>query len=174
MVNNSHFYKQVNLRGHEFRNQFTLDLLTCKRSLYNKNYLAARSAVQIPAILKDAESVAAVVIHAGANDTKLRQTETLKRDFRSLIETVRSTSPAATIIVSGPLPTYRRGHEKFRRLFALNEWLFSWCTEQKILFVNNWNLFWERPRLFRADGLHPSRVGAELLSDNITRTLRSI
>ncbi len=40
--------------------------------------------------------------------------------------------------------------------------------------VNNWNLFWERPRLFRADGLHPSRVGAELLSDNITRTLRSI
>ncbi len=130
--------------------------------------------VQIHAILKDDESVAAVVIHAGANDTKLRQTETLKRDFRSLIETVRSTSPAATIIVSGPLPTYRRKHEKFSRLFALNEWLFSWCTEQKILFVNNWNLFWERPRLFRADGLHPSRVGAELLSDNITRTLRSI
>ncbi len=130
--------------------------------------------VQIPAILKDDESIAAVVIHAGANDTKLRQTETLKRDFRSLIETVRSTSPAATIIVSGPLSTYRRRHERFSRLFALNEWLFSWCTEQKILFVNNWNLFWERPRLFRADGLHPSRVGAELLSDNITRTLRSI
>ncbi len=130
--------------------------------------------VQIPAILKDDESVAAVVIHAGANDTKLRQTETLKRDFRSLIETVRSTSPATTIIVSGPLPTYRRGHERFSRLFALNEWLFSWCTEQKIIFVNNWNLFWERPRRFRADGLHPSRVGAELLSDNITRTLRSI
>ncbi len=130
--------------------------------------------VLIVALLKDDESVAAVVIHAGANDTKLRQTETLKRDFRSLIETVRSTSPATTIIVSGPLPTYRRGHERFSRLFALNEWLFSWCTEQKILFVNNWNLFWERPRLFRADGLHPSRVGAELLSDNITRTLRSI
>ncbi len=45
--------------------------------------------VQIPAILKDDESVAAVVIHAGANDTKLRQTETLKKDLRSLIETVR-------------------------------------------------------------------------------------
>ncbi len=80
---------------------------------------------QIPAILKDDESVAAVVIHAGANDTKLRQMETLKRDFRSLIETVRSTSPATTIIVSGPLPTYRRGHERFSRLLALNEWLFS-------------------------------------------------
>ncbi len=57
--------------------------------------------------------------------------------------------------------------------FSLNEWL-SWCKVQKLLFVDNWNLFWERPRLFRADGLHPSRVGAELLSDNISRTLRSI
>ncbi len=61
---------------------------------------------QILVILKDDESVAAVVIHLGVNDTKLRQTETLKRDFRSLIETVRSTSPATMIIVSGPLPTY--------------------------------------------------------------------
>ncbi len=96
---------------------------------------------QIPAILKDDESVGAVVLHAGVNDTKLRQTETLKRDFRSLIETVRSTSPVTTIIVSGPLPMYRRGHERFSRLFALNEWLLSWCKEQKLLFVNNWNLF---------------------------------
>ncbi len=36
---------------------------------------------QIPVFLKDDESVAAVVIHAGISDTKLRQTETLKRDF---------------------------------------------------------------------------------------------
>ncbi|XP_052473518.1 uncharacterized protein LOC128030068 isoform X2 [Carassius gibelio] len=128
---------------------------------------------QIPAIL-NGESPRAVVLHAGVNDTTLRQTETLKRDFSSLIETVRSTTPAATIVVSGPLPTYRRGHERFSRLFALNEWLLSWCKEQKLLFVNNWNLFWERPRLFRADGLHPSRIGAELLSDNISRTLRSM
>ncbi len=124
---------------------------------------------QIPAILKDDESIAAVVIDAGVNDTKLQQTETLKRDFRSLIETVRSTSPAMTIIVSGPLPTYRRGNERFSRLFALNEWLLSWYKDQKLLFVNNWNLFCERPRLFR-DGLYPSRVEAELLSDNISNT----
>uniref|UniRef100_A0A9J8CES4 SGNH hydrolase-type esterase domain-containing protein n=1 Tax=Cyprinus carpio carpio TaxID=630221 RepID=A0A9J8CES4_CYPCA len=123
---------------------------------------------RIPAILKADESPRAVVLHAGVNDTTQRQMETLKRDFRSLIE------PAATIIMSGPLPTYRRGHKRFSRLFALNEWLLSWCKEQKLLFVNNWTLFWERPRLFRADGLHPSRVRADLLSDNISRTLHSI
>ncbi len=76
---------------------------------------------QIPRILKGDESIDAVVLHARVNDTKLRQTETLKRDFRSLIETVHSTSPMTTIIVSGPLPTYRRGHERFSRLFTLNE-----------------------------------------------------
>ncbi len=107
------------------------------------------------------------------NDIKLWQMETLKRDFRSLIETVRSTSPAATVIVSGPLPTYRREHERFSRLFALNECLLAWCKDQKLLFVNSWNLFWEHPMLFRADGLHPSRVRAELLSDNISRMLHS-
>ncbi len=99
--------------------------------------------------------------------------ETLKRDFRSLFETVRSTLPATMIIMSGPLPTYRRGHERFSRLFALNEWLLTWFKVQKLLFVTNWTIFWERPRLFRADGLHPSRVGVELLSDNISRTLCS-
>ncbi len=37
---------------------------------------------QIPAILKGNESVGAVVLHAGVNNTKLRQMETLKRDFQ--------------------------------------------------------------------------------------------
>ncbi|XP_059367800.1 uncharacterized protein LOC132106159 [Carassius carassius] len=59
----------------------------------------------IPAILKADESPRAFMLHAGVNDTTLQQTETLKRDFSSLIETVRSMTPAATIIVSGPLPT---------------------------------------------------------------------
>ncbi|XP_073787003.1 uncharacterized protein isoform X2 [Danio rerio] len=95
---------------------------------------------QIPTILGAAESPGAVVLHVGTNDTGLLQSEILKKDFRSLIETVRRTSPAMQIIVSGPLPTYRRGNE----------------------------------RLFRADGLHPSRAGAELLSDNISRLLRTI
>ncbi|XP_077058569.1 uncharacterized protein LOC143711118 isoform X2 [Siphateles boraxobius] len=131
-------------------------------------------AAQIPEILNGDERVGAVVLHAGTNDIRLRQTEVLKKDYRSLIETVRSTSPEATIIVSGPLPTYRLGQERFSRLFALNEWLMSWCNEQKLLFVNNWNLFWERPRLYRADGLHPSRIGAAVLSDNISKTLHTI
>ncbi|XP_056613531.1 uncharacterized protein LOC130429143 isoform X2 [Triplophysa dalaica] len=130
--------------------------------------------LDVSAILKEDASVGAVVLHAGVNDVRMRQSEILKRDFRSLVDTVRNASPTARIIVSGPLPTYRRGNKKFSRLFTLNNWLKSWCIEQKLLFVNNFDLFWERPRLFRPDGLHPSSIGAEILSDNISKTLRTI
>ncbi|KAK3505701.1 hypothetical protein QTP70_004387, partial [Hemibagrus guttatus] len=64
---------------------------------------------QVPAILK--KNIGAVVLHAGTNDIRLRQTEILKKDFRSLVELVRTTSPTTGIIVSGPLPTFQRGIE---------------------------------------------------------------
>ncbi|KAK3523273.1 hypothetical protein QTP86_028478 [Hemibagrus guttatus] len=41
---------------------------------------------QVPAILKN---IGAVVLHADTNDIRLRQTEILKKDFRSLVELVR-------------------------------------------------------------------------------------
>ncbi|KAK3538500.1 hypothetical protein QTP86_006190 [Hemibagrus guttatus] len=65
---------------------------------------------QVPAILK--KNIGAVVLHAGTNDIRLRQTEILKKDFRSLMELVRTTSPTTRIIVSGPLPTFQRGIER--------------------------------------------------------------
>ncbi|KAK3517160.1 hypothetical protein QTP86_003934, partial [Hemibagrus guttatus] len=69
---------------------------------------------QVPAILK--KNIGAVVLHAGTNDIRLRQTEILKKDFRSLVELVRTTSPTTRIIVSGPLPTFQQGIERFSRL----------------------------------------------------------
>ncbi|KAK3518027.1 hypothetical protein QTP70_033020 [Hemibagrus guttatus] len=90
--------------------------------------------LKVPAILK--KNIGAVVLHAGTNDIRLRQTEILKKDFRSLVELVRTTSPTTRIIVSGPLPTFQRGIERFSRLFAFNEWLQSWCQDQKLPFVD--------------------------------------
>ncbi|KAK3547082.1 hypothetical protein QTP86_010108 [Hemibagrus guttatus] len=65
---------------------------------------------QVPAILK--KNIGAVVLHAGTNDIRLRQMEILKKDFRSLVELVRTTSPTTRIIVSGPLPTFQREIER--------------------------------------------------------------
>ncbi|XP_060744156.1 uncharacterized protein LOC132858012 [Tachysurus vachellii] len=62
---------------------------------------------QVPRVVS--RNTGTVVLHAGSNDTSLRQSEILKRDFNTLVETVRTTAPTARIIVSGPLPTYQRG-----------------------------------------------------------------
>ncbi|KAK3516927.1 hypothetical protein QTP70_028218 [Hemibagrus guttatus] len=54
---------------------------------------------QVLAILN--KNIGGVVLHAGMNDIRLRQTEILKKDFRSLVEKVHTTSPTTRIIVSG-------------------------------------------------------------------------
>ncbi|KAK3565989.1 hypothetical protein QTP86_024217, partial [Hemibagrus guttatus] len=93
---------------------------------------------QVPAILN--KNIGAVVLHAGMNNIRLRQT----KDFRSLVE---KACGKTRIVMSGPHPTFRRGIERFSTLFTFNEWLQSWCQDHKLPFVDNWNLFWERPRL---------------------------
>ncbi|KAK3556755.1 hypothetical protein QTP70_016699 [Hemibagrus guttatus] len=55
----------------------------------------------------------------------LRQTEILKKDFRSLVEKVRTTSPTTRIIVSGPLPTFQRGIERLPFSDCLLDYCFS-------------------------------------------------
>ncbi|KAK3513786.1 hypothetical protein QTP70_028896, partial [Hemibagrus guttatus] len=70
---------------------------------------------QVPAILKN--NIGAVVLHASTNDIRLRRTEILKKDLRSLVEKVRTTSPTMRIIVSGPLPTFQRGIERTPNTF---------------------------------------------------------
>ncbi|XP_048062050.1 uncharacterized protein LOC125277608 [Megalobrama amblycephala] len=101
--------------------------LRCPRSLKSRRGTASPIFARRNATPWSSETLSSVTStlpqpKAGVNDTRLRQTE--------VIETVRATSPTTRIIVSGLLPTYRRGHK----------------------------------RLFRADGLHPSRIRADLLS----------
>ncbi|KAL7847088.1 hypothetical protein SRHO_G00220680 [Serrasalmus rhombeus] len=71
-----------------------------------------------------------------------------------------------------PLPTYRRGSERFSRLFALQSWLRGWCACNGLGYVDNWSSFWEQPALYRRDGLHPSPLGSVVLSRNIERAIR--
>ncbi len=42
-----------------------------------------------------------------------------------------------TLICPGPLPVYR-GDEIHSRLLSLNGWMFKWCPQNKIGFIDNW------------------------------------
>ena len=58
----------------------------------------------------------------------------------------------------------------FSRIYALHFWLQGWCENSSVSYVNNWRAFWERPAFYRRDGLHLSRCGSIILSENIGQT----
>ncbi len=64
-----------------------------------------------------------IVIHAGANDVRLRQSEITKNNVKEVCELASTMSD--TVICSGPLPAYR-GDEIHSRLSSLNGWMSKW------------------------------------------------
>nr|XP_055051734.1 uncharacterized protein LOC129437559 [Misgurnus anguillicaudatus] len=111
-----------------------------------------------------------IVIHAGANDTRLRQSEITKDTIKEVCEIAKTMSD--NVICSGPLPAYR-GDETFSRLVSLHHWMSKWCPQHNVGFIDNWKHFRGRPDLLKRDGLHPSSEGNAILSRNLTNTLNS-
>lgn len=125
---------------------------------------------KLPGILARHAKVDNIIVHVGTNDIRERRSIALQEDFTTLLSTLMGTGKR--IVISGPLPTYRKGAERWSRLFWLHTWLEPLCTSLSIPYVDNFNLFWEMPNLLKRDGLHPNRHGARMLSDNITTTLK--
>ncbi|XP_030253204.1 uncharacterized protein LOC115569317 [Sparus aurata] len=113
-----------------------------------------------------------IVIHAGANNIRQKQSEITKDSLARTFQAARKMC-RHRLIVSGPLPQ-RGNDETYSRLTAMNRWLARHCREQGYRFVDNWPSFWGRPHLLRADGLHPTGVGAAVLSSNIDRCLKQV
>uniref|UniRef100_A0A3B3ID41 SGNH hydrolase-type esterase domain-containing protein n=1 Tax=Oryzias latipes TaxID=8090 RepID=A0A3B3ID41_ORYLA len=111
------------------------------------------------------------IIHAGTNNLKLQQSETLKMDFIHLIHTIQQLN--INCIISGPLPAPRYGDIMFSRVRQLHIWLKTYCHSISIPYVDNFTTFYNRPYLFKSDGLHPNYSGSRLLTMNIDFTLRS-
>ncbi|XP_049326468.1 uncharacterized protein LOC125786882 [Astyanax mexicanus] len=126
---------------------------------------------RLPTVLRHRGDPGTVILHVGTNDTSARRSEVLKEHFRTLLDTARRLT-RARLLISGPMPTYRRGSQPFSRLYALHCWLRDWCSASGVGYVDNWESFRERPALFHRDGLHPSRLGSTVLSGNIEAVLR--
>lgn len=118
---------------------------------------------RLPELLRDApQAVSRLVVHVGTNDVSRRQSERTKLDFIALFEFLKSTGK--TVFISGPIPTIGRGSESFSRLLQLSTWLALHCSAYGLVFIDNFNLFWNRPSFYFTDGLHPSSLGSNVLS----------
>lgn len=72
-----------------------------------------------------------------------------------------------TVFISGPIPRLGHGAERFSRILSLNSWMQSVSRTHNFGFLDNFNLFWSHPALYRTDGIHPNFLGSKLLTDNI-------
>jgi len=105
-------------------------------------------------------SVNQLIFHVVSNDTARQQSELTKNDFEKLFNLLRSCEKS--FFISGPIPTLARGAGRFSRILSLHTWLQSACRAHNLGFIDNFNLFWDRPALFGTDGIHPSRLGSLL------------
>ncbi|KAL7858826.1 hypothetical protein AOLI_G00189280 [Acnodon oligacanthus] len=124
----------------------------------------------LPSALSRRNALGTVVIHVGTSNISDRHSEVLKEHYQTLLDTTRKKTDAS-IVISGPLPTYRRGSERFSRLFALQFVLRDWYTFNGLGYVDNWSSFWEQPALYQRDWFHPSCLGSIVLSLNIKRAI---
>ena len=125
---------------------------------------------KVPSILDSLPpSISRIVIHTGAND---QYSEIARRSFIRLFDLLRSSGKS--IFISGPLPTMPyHGNVRLSRLQSLHYWLQSTCHSHSnnITYISNFFLFWDRSSYYMSDGLHPSIVGAQMLSYNIKRSV---
>ncbi len=63
-------------------------------------------------------------------------------------------------MISGLFPRIAAVSGFYSKAFSLNIRLETLCKEHGIEFVNMWNDFYNKPGLFKEDGLHLSPVGA--------------
>uniref|UniRef100_A0A8C6U4Y7 Uncharacterized protein n=1 Tax=Neogobius melanostomus TaxID=47308 RepID=A0A8C6U4Y7_9GOBI len=66
-----------------------------------------------------------------------------------------------------------RGSEISSRLLGLNMWLCSKCIVNDFIFINNFELFRNRPALFNRDGHHPSALGCHMLLKNFQQVVHT-
>ncbi|ORD93318.1 hypothetical protein ECANGB1_208 [Enterospora canceri] len=111
-----------------------------------------------------------LIIHAGTNDVMNTRSEELLERYRKLIR--RYKCKTNKIILSGILPRSSAPIAFFNRAFSTNNRLKSICTDEGIDFINCWDDFYNKPFLFKDDGLHLNQVGAarlgRLLNDKVS------
>lgn len=84
---------------------------------------------KLPLIINKHSSASTVIVHIGSNDIKLQQSEKLRDDFKSLINTLLDTGKQCAI--SGPFPSPRYTDIVFSRVRQLHIWLKGYCCVHK-------------------------------------------
>lgn len=108
--------------------------------------------MKLPSLLEQYPSASTVILHVGSKDIKTQQSEKLKKDFMSLIDTLLDSR--AQCVISGAMSSPCWGDVKFSCVLNLHISLKGYCRSLGIPIVDDFTT-----TLFRHDGLHPNWTG---------------
>ncbi len=120
---------------------------------------------------EEATNESLFVVHTGTNDVRKTRSEELVDKYRKLIQQYKTKS--SKIMISGVLPRLAEDNGFYSKVFSLNNRLETLCKEHGIEFVNMWNDFYNKPGLFKEDGLHLSPVGTAKFGRLLSEAVRT-
>ena len=125
--------------------------------------------------LKESVAKDVEVIWVGTNDIGNGGSVALQNSYRELLGEMRA-RPGRSVLV-GVLPRRHSGSEWYSRARQINEWLHAECMkDDKILFLNRFEYFWNRPRFYKRDGVHLTDEGkweiSKLVEEAVCHCLR--
>ena len=115
----------------------------------------------------DRNSVTCVI--AGGNDVHRNRSEELIRQYKEALVKIRN--KGGTPVACGILPRLGHGKEWCSRAIGFNCRTEKFCRENNIAFVDVWENFYSRGRLFARDGVHLSRAGVSVLAGLVERAV---
>ena len=113
-----------------------------------------------------------IVLQFTVRDCIKGRTEEIKRKMAQFYETVYS--KGITLTLSGPVPYPSLSNEAFSRAYAINQWLFDFCTDNEILLVNNFSFISCPDNLFMNKGRELNQRGSDMIGGALCDALTAI
>ncbi|KAL7407340.1 hypothetical protein ABVT39_007043 [Epinephelus coioides] len=127
----------------------------------------------VPGILgKLPSSITHIVVHVGTDDLARGASELTKSAFTSLLDLLHTCGKS--VFISGHIPTLGRLDVCFSRLLLLNTWLMPACYARGFKYMDNFNLFWNRPSFFKYSGILLTTLGSRMLAVNIQHAVHHV
>ena len=111
--------------------------------------------------IKGTEHGSTIIIHGGVNDIGDGRSEELMREFSNIV--TRLSKSGRRAIVTGILPKIGAGDAWSSRAIGINDRVKGLCERGNVVFLDYWDMFWDRQDLYSLDGIHLSRKGVEVL-----------
>ena len=124
-----------------------------------------------PKVIKRYFQILQSIHHTEILEESIRTGIPPKGMARKIAQLTAFIKPAAPDDHHYPYLPDKGNDERYSRLLSLNRWLARYSSEQGFGFIDNWPSLWGRPGVLMRDGLHPTGLGASIMSKNIDRCL---